>query len=86
MRNVHTIMPAIAVTLSDKYGEGEGPILLNRVDCISSDVRLTDCHRLSLQQRPVSHSCTHSKDAGVICRGVSKDDFIEVHVLIAFIL
>ena len=58
----HTALNATAGT----FGEGSGPIWLDHVYCSSRESNLTQCwssHRLS-------DSCSHSKDAGVICSGV----------------
>ena len=46
---------------SAHFGQGSGPILLNNVQCIGYESRLTDCPfgRVS--------GCFHSEDAGVRC-------------------
>ena len=47
------------------YGEGTGPIFLERYDCDEDDTRFLDC-----AERPIGdHTCDHSNDAGVKCIG-----------------
>ena len=58
----HTALNATTGT----FGEGSGPIWLDQITCSGSESNLTQCrssHRLS-------NSCSHSRDAGVICSGV----------------
>ena len=38
-----------------------GPIYLDEVECTGTEVRLSDCSRIT------DHDCIHSEDAGVIC-------------------
>ena len=47
------------------FGEGSGPIFLERVKCSSDQVALLDC-----DSNPVGlHMCSHSQDTGVQCIG-----------------
>ena len=47
------------------FGAGTGPIYLDDVVCTSSANQLLEC-----SSRPIlSHSCRHSEDAGVGCKG-----------------
>ena len=47
------------------FGAGSGPIVLDDVQCTSSDSKLVECY-----SRPIlSHNCLHSADAGVGCKG-----------------
>ena len=65
-----SILKGIAVSSSQFYGEGDGPILLDGINCGENDTRLADCARLHVTPGMVDDDhCTHSKDAGVICRG-----------------
>ena len=67
------MLEGIAFPFSDLYGEGEGPIMLERVDCDeNTTLRLSECRRSVNNPIPgvISEYCTHSKDAGVICRGM----------------
>ncbi|XP_042073038.1 deleted in malignant brain tumors 1 protein-like, partial [Haplochromis burtoni] len=57
---------ALNATKSAHFGKGTGQIWLDDVDCSGSERSLTEC-----QHRGFGiHSCTHSKDAGVVCSGV----------------
>lgn len=55
-----------AVALRDAYfGEGTGPIFLERFSCEGAEDRLLDCASLPIGV----HECSHSDDAGVVCIG-----------------
>ena len=45
------------------FGEGEGFILLNGVNCTGNEERLENCGSSDY----VAHNCTHGEDAGVRC-------------------
>ena len=45
------------------FGEGEGFILLNGVNCTGNEERLENCGSSDY----VVHNCTHGEDAGVRC-------------------
>ena len=49
--------------IARSFGEGSGPIFLDDVRCSGFEARLFDCPYSGIE---VS-SCTHSKDAGVVC-------------------
>ena len=60
----------IAVPFSELYGEGQGPVMLERVNCAKHHMqRLSECQRSDPRPGITSQYCTHSMDAGVICRG-----------------
>ena len=44
------------------FGEGIGPIQLDNVDCTGSEVSLLQCGSSTV------HDCSHSEDAGVLCK------------------
>ena len=46
------------------FGEGSGSILLDNVTCTGSESTLASCGHLGVG---IIRSCTHSKDAGVVC-------------------
>ena len=50
-------------TYQASYGEGEGRIWLDRVQCQGSEAQLNDCRANAIG----IHSCTHGQDAGVMC-------------------
>ncbi|XP_008411857.1 neurotrypsin [Poecilia reticulata] len=45
------------------FGEGSGPIHVDNVRCNGEERLLADC----IKQKPGTHNCRHSEDAGVIC-------------------
>ncbi|XP_071493771.1 scavenger receptor cysteine-rich domain-containing protein DMBT1-like [Diadema antillarum] len=47
------------------FGQGEGRIVLDNVQCQGSEERLVDCPHNGFFQ----HNCGHHEDAGVSCRG-----------------
>ena len=50
------------------YGQGTGPIWLNRLQCIGSERSLLDCQRTF--DIGNSYGCSHSEDVSVICPGI----------------
>ena len=55
-------MLAGAVARSRAYfGQGDGPIQIDNVQCTGTESRLQDCPLLR------THNCAHSEDAGVEC-------------------
>ena len=63
--NLISNIGARAVRFAD-FGEGEGPIFLDNVQCNGAERFLNECSSNALG----THNCGHHKDAGVICRGM----------------
>ena len=45
------------------YGEGNGSILLDNIDCVGSELLIENCSHGEWE----IHNCSHSHDAGVKC-------------------
>ncbi|XP_040294713.1 deleted in malignant brain tumors 1 protein-like isoform X1 [Bufo bufo] len=56
---------ALAFNQSAAFGQGQGLIILDDVQCIGNERFLWDCPHRGL----TSHNCGHHEDAGVICSG-----------------
>ena len=57
---VYNISGATALRLAH-FGQGLGPIYLDDVACVGTELDLFDCPANTM------HNCDHSEDAGVIC-------------------
>ena len=49
------------------FGEGNGPIHYENLNCIGSEAHLADCPYNRVRYWPFA--CRHSEDAGVVCEG-----------------
>ena len=47
------------------FGAGQGPILLDQVDCNGNESHILECHF----EDPGTHDCFHANDASVVCPG-----------------
>ena len=47
------------------YGSGQGPIILDDVECRGDESSLLDCSHLPIG----SHDCSYFENAGVYCHG-----------------
>ena len=56
---------AIAATHRAHFGQGNGTIWLDNVDCRGTESRIDECPHEGWQE----HNCNHREDAGVICSG-----------------
>ena len=52
--------------LSSFFGRGRGPIFLENVNCIGTELQLTNCTNSGVGV----HDCSHLEDAGVVCSGI----------------
>ena len=50
------------------YGEGSGPIWLNRLNCIGTENNLLQCPRTYDIGNP--YRCSHSEDVSIVCPGI----------------
>ncbi len=48
------------------YGQGQSEIVLDNVDCVSSETNLNQCFRST------THNCIHAQDASVACYPIRK--------------
>uniref|UniRef100_A0A673B6Z5 SRCR domain-containing protein n=1 Tax=Sphaeramia orbicularis TaxID=375764 RepID=A0A673B6Z5_9TELE len=66
---------ALKAKSSAFFGEGQGPIWLDDVDCFGNESSLSHCGRIFFEQT----GCDHREDAGVVCSGM-EDYFLEILV------
>lgn len=56
----------VEIHSSMKFGEGTGPIFLERLNCLGQEPSILLCPK----QQPLGlHTCTHQQDVGVVCNG-----------------
>lgn len=61
---------AIAVT-SSEFGLGNGPVLIHDVTCSGYEHNLLDCRNGGIER----NSCSHSRDAGIVCSAGMQEYF-----------
>ncbi|XP_041475678.1 deleted in malignant brain tumors 1 protein-like [Lytechinus variegatus] len=59
---------------SARFGQGPGRVLLKYVSCEGSEDNLADCAHPGIER----YSCSHSRDAGVICYSGGSEGRVEV--------
>ena len=59
------VLPLGSETIAT-FARGKGLIFLDNVDCIGTELRLTNCTNLGVGV----HNCRHVEDAGVVCSGM----------------
>ena len=65
----HIPADSIALRTTDQtsaFGTATGPIFLDRLSCIGSELKVLDCPSFV----PGVHECDHSQDVGVECYGL----------------
>lgn len=50
-----------------EFGPGTGPVYLSNMECIGNESSLFNC-----KARGLGNKCSHSEDAGVLCKDESK--------------
>uniref|UniRef100_A0A673BAX5 SRCR domain-containing protein n=1 Tax=Sphaeramia orbicularis TaxID=375764 RepID=A0A673BAX5_9TELE len=66
---------ALKAKSSAFFGEGQGPIWLDDVNCFGNESSLSHCGRIFFERT----GCDHREDAGVVCSGM-EDYFLEMFV------
>ena len=59
---------AVSVTRTAIFGQGNGTIWLDNLQCTGSETTLFSCPH----NGPGVHNCGHSEDAGVVCTNIRK--------------
>ena len=54
---------ALAATVSARFGQGNGNVLLGDVQCYGTEKNIADCYHRGI----TVHNCTHASDSGAIC-------------------
>ncbi|XP_030851601.1 deleted in malignant brain tumors 1 protein-like [Strongylocentrotus purpuratus] len=54
---------ALAATFSARFGQGNGSILLDDVQCHGTESNIADCYHRGI----TVHNCNHASDSGAIC-------------------
>ena len=60
-------MIAVSVYYSTHFGQGTGPIWINRLLCIGTEQNILECPRQFELGNP--YACSHSEDVSVVCPG-----------------
>ena len=65
--HIFVITGAVAYSFA-YYGQGNGPIVLDNVQCTGNEISLFDC-----SYDPDTSDCTHFEDAGVMCLELERE-------------
>ena len=65
----------MAALLSAHYGQGNGPVLLDNVQCFGNELDLFTCAHNGFGY----HNCKHDKDASVECSGMYIHNYVWLH-------
>ena len=55
---------ALLVPRDASFGQGNGPIWLDDINCVGMEISISDCHHSGWGV----HNCGHYSDAGVVCQ------------------
>ena len=55
---------ALSALRDVSFGQGNGPIWLDDINCVGMEISISDCHHNGWGV----HNCGHYDDAGVVCR------------------
>ena len=58
---------ALQAVAQGAFGAGAGSVVLDNLDCAGTESGLLDCPRVD-DARIAEHDCTHTEDAGAVCR------------------
>lgn len=72
--HVHACIAGAVAVSNAFFGQGNGPILISRVQCSGSESSLLDCY----WSASATSSCSHAEDAGVTCLGIPVVHFLKV--------
>lgn len=59
-----------------RFGEGNGNIVLDDVNCAGNESLLGQCKHRAWGE----HNCQHSEDSGVICSGMEECNWLQIYV------
>ena len=68
--------------VSAYFGEGNGVILLDNIECSGSESSIFNCRHRNFGE----HDCTLSEDAGVVCYGESSKGHNRFIIFVFYIL
>ena len=59
---------ALSAPRDASFGQGNGPIWLDDMNCVGMEISISDCHHSGWGV----HNCGHHDDAGAVCRPTGK--------------